>query len=122
MLSYQDFLSQPEKLPSGKSAPNVQWIKTFIGLSSRKTLLGPRPKPHLNFVCKSPICTYNIGPDGPELICHFANKCLYQKWSVVIFVCVCVCVCVCLSASVCVCVCVTGLKEELKFVIFPAKI
>ena len=49
----------------------------------------------------------NIGPDGPKLICHFANKCLYQKCWDTVFV------------SVCVCVYVSKvLKEELKFLDF----
>ena len=38
----------------------------------------------------------NIGPDGPELICHFANDFLYHKCSdslcVSVYLCVCLCV------------------------------
>ena len=63
----------------------------------------------------------NKGPYGPELICHFANKFLYEKfWDTLcvwLFVlCVYVCLSLCVSLYKCECVCV--LKEELKFVFF----
>ena len=45
---------------------------------------------------------YNIGPHGPELIYHFANKFLYQKcWNALCAcLCICVCACVCLLSMI----------------------
>ena len=66
------------------SPPTVMWV---VGKSSAKVQLRNMCIVHFN----------NIGPDGPELICHFANKFLYQKcWDTVcVSVCVRVCVLLC---------------------------
>ena len=58
----------------------------------------------VRLISKGKLIILNIGPDGPELICHFANKFLYQKcWDTL-----------CVSVCVCLVVCVKVLKEELK--------